>query len=275
MAADWVLVPALVAFRGELNATCPNRDKRTDGTKGDPAHAARPSGHNPDETGQPEDHDEDNVNEVRAADFDHDLNRPGLTMEMIVQFLVRECRAGRITWIKYIIYRRRIWTASGGWVTQAYNGTASHDTWVHISCKPDTRHENNTRPVGLARLAEGDDMTQTEFTQFLERALQDPDVANRFRALAWSYTGGGIPAGKNTLNVLDGIRQDVEALSTAVPPALAGVLSAVMQVDEEVVTAMGAGDLPIADVAAILRGLLGAERAAELGAALTDGSVTS
>lgn len=128
-------MPSLQHLRAELNAVAPNRDKSSDGSVGDTSHSARPSGHNPDETGNPEDHDADRVDEVRARDFDVNLNEPGLTMEMVAQHLVEGCRAGRITWMKYIIFNRRIWSAGGGWVTRSYTGPNPHDKHLHVSAK--------------------------------------------------------------------------------------------------------------------------------------------
>jgi GH25 family lysozyme M1 (1,4-beta-N-acetylmuramidase) len=44
-----------------------------------------------------------------------------------------------------------------------------------------------------------DDMTPQQFLAILD----DPKVATKMRALGWQYTGGGIPAGMSTLNVLN------------------------------------------------------------------------
>lgn len=65
-------------------------------------------------------------------------------------------RAGRVTWIKYIIFDRRIWSASTGWAQRQYNGSNPHDKHLHVSCKPDTASENTTRPLGLRNLVEDD-----------------------------------------------------------------------------------------------------------------------
>ncbi|XTZ17038.1 N-acetylmuramoyl-L-alanine amidase [Micromonospora echinospora] len=43
-----------------------------------------------------------------------------------------------------------------------------------------------------------DEMTPAQFLAI----LKDPAVAKQMRALPWQYVGGGIPAGKSTLNVL-------------------------------------------------------------------------
>lgn len=158
---SWVVVPALEALRYELNDAFPQRDKTSDGGIGDTSHGARPSGHNPDETGSPEDTDADHIDEVRARDFDSDLRHSTVDMEDVCQYLLRECRAGRITWIKYLIFNRRIWSADRGWVQRAYTGANPHDHHLHVSCQPDTASENSTRPVGLASLVE-DDMPLTD-----------------------------------------------------------------------------------------------------------------
>jgi hypothetical protein len=141
-------------MRRELNTVFPNRDKTSDGGIGDTSHNARPSGHNPDETGNPEDQDADNLDEVRARDFDTDLNHAGVTMEDVCQYLLRRIRAGQITWIKYIIYNRRIWRLSNRWVQEDYTGANPHDKHMHVSCRPETVHENNTQSLGLAEMVE-------------------------------------------------------------------------------------------------------------------------
>lgn len=158
---SWIVVASLEALRAEFNSVFPNRDKTSDGGIGDQAHATGSSGHNPDETGQPEDYDADSIDEVRARDFDADLRHPTVDMERVCQYLVGECRAGRMTWIKYLIFNRRIWRASAGWKQEAYTGASPHTEHLHVSCKPDTASENNTRPVGLATLVEVD-MDQNE-----------------------------------------------------------------------------------------------------------------
>lgn len=144
-----VVVPALLALDREITMVAPKRTLPT-WYLGDAAHRKRPSGHNPDDTpgSKSEDQDADNKAEIRAGDYRLPLNAV-FSAEQLVQYLVQECRAGRITWIKYIIFNKRIWTAATGWVTRVYNGSNPHDHHFHISCKPDTASENNTKPVGL------------------------------------------------------------------------------------------------------------------------------
>ncbi len=90
--ASWILVPCLAELRSEFDEIAPGRDRSSDGSIGDPAHADRSSDHNPDETGNVPIRDADKVNEVHALDVDADLRTPGLSMETVVQLLLFRCR---------------------------------------------------------------------------------------------------------------------------------------------------------------------------------------
>lgn len=127
------LVPSLHTLRAEFNALAPARDKASDGWIGDTAHSSSVSDHNPAPNGG-----------VHAIDVDEDLRVPGLTMERCVQFLLARCRSGAENRLKYVIYERRIWSASGGWREQDYTGQNAHDKHAHFSSKYGTI-ENDTR----------------------------------------------------------------------------------------------------------------------------------
>lgn len=143
--ASWILVPCLVRLFDEFNAVAPSRDKASDGRIGDAAHAQTNSDHNPDETSDAlRDHDVDSKNEVHAIDVDVDLRTPGLTMEMVVQHLLGRCRSGAERRLKYIIYNRRIWSASSGWKQQKYTGSNPHDHHAHFSASYVTANEAST-----------------------------------------------------------------------------------------------------------------------------------
>lgn len=150
MATPWVLVAWAEQFRAELNAIAPSRDKASDGSVGDLAHQGSSSGHNPDETGNAERRDSDNINEVRAIDVDKDLRLSGLTAEKIVAYLVGRCRAGLEKRLIYIIYNRTIWSASSGWAARKYTGSNPHDKHFHLSGHPDS--DSDRRSWGLASL---------------------------------------------------------------------------------------------------------------------------
>lgn len=129
----WKVVPNLDEGRDQLNARFPNRDKASDGSIGDTSHAAGASSHNPDKTGSPEYRDGDSKDEIRARDFDKDLKDPDYTMEDVVQLWVKHARSGKMWWIRYIIYKERIWHKKDGFKTRAYTGKNKHTEHAHVN----------------------------------------------------------------------------------------------------------------------------------------------
>lgn len=150
----WVLTRGLVRVRAEFNTVFPGRDKASDGSVGDLAHQSGLSGHNPDRTGRAEFRDGDSLDEVRAIDVDRDLVPGSATdwMERVVQYLVRRARAGVYIPFEYIIYKRRIWSRSDGWVTRTYNGSNAHDKHAHFSGRWSQAGDNWAGSLGLASL---------------------------------------------------------------------------------------------------------------------------
>jgi type VI protein secretion system component Hcp len=142
--ASWILVPCLVKLRSEFNAIAPNRDKSSDGSIGDAAHQDSQSDHNDDEIGNVPIRDADKIHEVHALDVDVDLRVPGLSMEIVVQFLLARCRSGAERRLRYIIYNRRIWSASNDWRKQDYDGANPHDHHAHFSSSYTTSLEAST-----------------------------------------------------------------------------------------------------------------------------------
>lgn len=127
------VVQCLEDLREQLNAIAPNRDKTSDGGKGDTAHQERASSHNEDESGTPEWRDPDSKDEIRARDFDKDLREPGLTMGMVVAWLVAGAKSGEFWWLRYIIFDGSIWHKNSGWVRRDYNGSNPHDQHAHVN----------------------------------------------------------------------------------------------------------------------------------------------
>ena len=144
--ADWILVSCLVKLRTEFNEVAPGRDRSSDGSIGDTAHAGGgTSDHLPDEDFPVlRSKDGDVRNEVHAIDVDADLRTPGLSMEQVVQHLLSRCRSGAETRLRYIIFNRRIWEASNGWRQRAYTGPNPHDKHAHFSASYDTAREAST-----------------------------------------------------------------------------------------------------------------------------------
>jgi Putative peptidoglycan binding domain len=123
-ARPWRLARAIEQVRAEANAANPGRDKRSDGTIGDAAHAARSSDHNPwvvvGGTGV-----------VRAVDLDAD----GLDLPTAFERLRAAARAGGLPQVVgggYAILNRRITAPDfSGW--RAYKGRNPHTSHGHIS----------------------------------------------------------------------------------------------------------------------------------------------
>src|SRR3954467_267231 len=142
--ADWVLIACLKALFAEFDRIAPARDHASDGSIGDTAHQNEVSDHNADEVGSVPIHDADHINEVHAIDVDSSLNESDLTMEKVVQFLLARCRSGAERRLRYIIYNRRIWSASSDWVQKTYTGPSPHTEHAHFSGSYETKLEAST-----------------------------------------------------------------------------------------------------------------------------------
>lgn len=119
----WRNCGASLALVAEVNARWPNRDKASDGTIGDAAHATRTSDHNPFII-------VDNIGVVRARDIDKD----GIDAPWLAEYLRTLGAAGdrRLTGGGYVIFNRRITMPNwSGW--RVYAGTNPHDHHVHVS----------------------------------------------------------------------------------------------------------------------------------------------
>lgn len=136
------LIRSLARLRSEFYWLAPARDTASDGWIGDAAHQAEKSDHNPDSRGL-----------VHAIDVDDDLQRPGLTMEDVVQFLLARCRSGAEKRITYIIYNRRIWEASNDWRQRTYTGPSPHTEHAHVSGSHNTAREADQSSFHLEELA--------------------------------------------------------------------------------------------------------------------------
>jgi hypothetical protein len=130
----WRLAKSLETLRKQIDTAAPGRSKASDGTIGDAAHASRSSDHNPwvmdGKTGV-----------VTAIDITHDP-RNGVDCDSIAAAL----KGSLDTRIKYIIWKRRIWTPAKGANWRPYTGTNPHDKHVHISVMPEKAHYDRVAP---------------------------------------------------------------------------------------------------------------------------------
>ena len=114
---SWRLANSLVRLRDQINKAYPSRNKASDGTIGDAAHAASASDHNPNAAGV-----------VCAMDITHSP-QTGFDAHALADRL----RVNRHPDLKYIISNRRIAGAWTGWAWSPYNGLNPHSSHVHIS----------------------------------------------------------------------------------------------------------------------------------------------
>lgn len=139
----WRLAKSLAALRGEVDARWPERSKISDGTLGDPAHAARVSDHNPNAAGV-----------VRAFDCTGEgaetqaRDVPG---EWLFQHIITLGRAGHpaLSNHGYVIHDGRAAYASKGWEIVPYKGASSHPHHVHISVGRDPAQYDDLTPWGI------------------------------------------------------------------------------------------------------------------------------
>lgn len=122
---SWRLAKSLGVLGGQVDQLAPNRSKRSDGTIGDTAHAARRSDHNPDEQGI-----------VRARDITHDPDK-GADMRKVTEQL----RISKDARIKYVIFDGRMFSSYSNsrrqaWEWGEYTGSNPHKSHAHISVVP-------------------------------------------------------------------------------------------------------------------------------------------
>ncbi|MET0426293.1 MAG: hypothetical protein ABW046_20660 [Actinoplanes sp.] len=159
MAADWIVVPCLLALRAEFDRLAPHRDKGADGTIGDPAHQQESSDHNPDETGRTPYSDADHVNEVHGLDIDATGPWPvGRSLDDCVEIIRLRHLRGHDARLQNIVWRDRVASRSWGWTWEARPGIG-HLDHAHFSAVYTSAQEADTRAWGLI---EEDDMDWTD-----------------------------------------------------------------------------------------------------------------
>lgn len=121
----WRIAKAVEKLFVQLNTSFPDRSRVSDGAKGDAAHAARTSDHNPWVR------DDKGVGVVTARDFTHDHEH------MDAGKLLGALLKSRDKRIKYIIYDRRIYNCKDGFKARPYNGANAHRHHLHLSVKSD------------------------------------------------------------------------------------------------------------------------------------------
>lgn len=265
---SWILVPCLVSLRTEFNTLAPARDRASDGSIGDDAHASSSSDHNPDETANTPYEDADSRNEVHAIDVDADLRKSGWTMAKAIEVIITRHRTGRDDRLQNVIYNRRIWSRSWGWTARTYTGSNPHDKHAHFSSRYTTPQENDTRGWGLLEeqdrlnTIEGDGMagiTQTEFNARMDAwwlARMSPDADDNKMRAALRVAPWQQLVGRRGISTHD-------VLFTQMGGQIEQTAAAVRDLPQDIVEEIGNVQSPAAQ-AEMLIALLGQERAGQV-----------
>jgi hypothetical protein len=128
------LSKAAAQLRGQVDDCFADRDRRSDGTTGDPRHAVRKSDHNPDAQGW-----------VRAWDCDADLHKGGKpdVMSDLVDQIRLLCKSGVEKRISYIIYDSKIYSSILNWKPRKYTGANKHTHHAHFSFKKEADNDGS------------------------------------------------------------------------------------------------------------------------------------
>lgn len=139
---SWRVAKSLDVLLAEINDHAPGRNRVSDGSIGDAAHASRTSDHNPWVT-------VNGMGVVRARDFTHDPPG-GLDCDELADQLadmIRNLSHPALGPGAYLIWRRRILSrsrAGEGW--RGYTGSNPHEKHLHLSVAVDPRGFDSTRP---------------------------------------------------------------------------------------------------------------------------------
>lgn len=182
-----ILIASLDKLRSEYNEIAPNRDKSSDGWIGDSGHQSGSSDHNPDESGNVPIHDADSIDEVHAIDVDEDLKMDGEPSMMDTKnHILDRCRDGKEKRLRYMIYERKIYSASNGWREDSYSGSNPHDKHIHYSASYETKYESDTSSWTLEELVALSDSDLSKIEKIVAKYVGD--VVDR-----WNTTGGRVP----------------------------------------------------------------------------------
>lgn len=190
----WRNTAAALKLRDQINTRWPNRDKRSDGTIGDTAHAARKSDHNPDADGW-----------VKALDIDADLDpKDTRAAEKLATDLINYARSGKpgSERIKYVVYNNRI--ASGTYPDQFWTwrpGAWGNQHHIHVSFTDAAEFDALPFPlpslvtllpvVSFRQMSDGKHPDQTRLVQaalkrHVDRRLVVDGVWKRADSRAWA-----------------------------------------------------------------------------------------
>lgn len=161
----WRNCAASLTLAAEIDRRWPGRSTVSDGTIGDPAHAAR---------GSATDHNAwitvEGVGVVRARD----VTAAGIDMAGVMEYLRSLGAAGdpRLTGGGYLIFNRRITTPDWrGW--RVYTGINPHVAHGHISFSRQRAGFDSTAPWGIAAASTGGDWSDMASKEDIRAVIRE------------------------------------------------------------------------------------------------------
>jgi hypothetical protein len=167
----WQLAPSLLLIVEQFDKVYPTRDRRSDGSIGDQAHASRSSDHNPYD------------GFVHAVDIDEDI-ATGRDLKAFAEQL----EASRDARIRYVIYEGRILKAyaSNGkpaWSWHKYDGPNAHEQHLHLSIDRTAAARDDLRPWPLTPTEEPDMQSDERQALFDVRYLLITPISQALTAI--------------------------------------------------------------------------------------------
>ena len=202
----WALAKSLVALFVEADRLYPDRSRASDGSIGDPAHAARDSDHNPDASG-----------DVLAADLTDDKAH-GCDADALADHLV----AIHDQRVEYVIRngQRAKSYGSNAWTWRTYTGVNAHASHTHISIHDTDAAKNDTSPWFPTQ---GVDMTPDEVKAAVRAVLNEGTATGQ---TSWAGTSkatlAAIQANANRLAALPSATKIADAVVAKLPPSASG-----------------------------------------------------
>jgi hypothetical protein len=240
--AQWVLTKNIAALINQTNKRFPYRNKEKDGTIGDTAHSRRKSGHNPDETGNPEWQDPDTKNEVRACDIDRRLGGgPSGYGFVSMADVIRHLRYLGLNDpkfpLRYFIYMGKEYHEDNNYSPTTYTGANNHNEHAHFSGKKAQwadESEYNYRLDELGRLttvALSDEDIKAVADEIFQRDVDPSAGLSKFWLAVWDIhrDADAVQKALPTLATKD----DINALITAINSLTAAITSIALTPEEK------------------------------------------
>lgn len=154
----WVVDKSLDVLLAQINAAAPSRDKSSDGSIGDPAHAATVSAHNPQDTEDSSDGN-DPDNQVDARDITHDPRFAGSDMAQVTEAI----RMSKDRRVRLVIFNKRIFASYAtatrpAWAWGPYIGQNDHSKHAHVETNDVHNDELQPWSIFLTVPSKGDNM---------------------------------------------------------------------------------------------------------------------